>query len=262
MVHVPITGQSLSFTAIAYDLSGNHVLFKEQLAVKDVTAPTIIDHTGKPITDSKLRFDISVTDNFKVKSISIFYTIMTTNNGKITDRLEYQPSSVIGIPRNAILLAYRIEAIDTNGNKAILNVSSPVLDNISPIVNDNTQGTPNAGQKFKIEAGIEDNINVSKVIVEYWYNNEEHHTKEMQKGIDGNYYTEISVENKENLQYFIKGMDISNNTGKTEINTLKVKTSNQIFGQQYLLIILLIIICSVLIILIYLFKIKRERLNQ
>jgi len=150
---------------------------KLPLFIPDHVLPWISDNaTASPTTGETYTLKAKVSDDRKVINATVEYWIdggahtnktVTLSSGNSTAGIY---NLVINIGASALNLEYFFSARDSSGNwnrtKVILR---RVLDNDLPTVSDATAGSPTTGDNYTISATATDNINVSEVRLQYWF---------------------------------------------------------------------------------------------
>jgi len=114
-----------------------------------------------------------------------------------------------------------ISASDTN-NTAISNIYHfSIVDIQLPEILDNTPETAYKNETFTFNATVTDNIQVSGVWVEYWYETENHTNISMNNIDEDSWNKTITIpSNFDILHYIIHAKDTSNNWNHTEIKSI------------------------------------------
>ncbi len=174
---IPDGATELHYVFSSNDTSDNWNSTSEFLVViDDSEAPTVSDTTsGEPTTGDYFEITATVTDNYYLNSIKLYYYFNTTTG--FTTPQNVSMSSIGGedymyevlVPDNAISMVYNISAADTFDNWEDTGMNSfEIRDNDNPYLEDTTSGNPRTGENFSFNVSASDNIAVSSVYIEYW----------------------------------------------------------------------------------------------
>jgi hypothetical protein len=205
----------------ASDTSGNWAnTSQKNVSILDNDMPTFVLDASDSIASTGDGFDFSVylTDNIEVDDAFVEYWF---GNGSRTN------SSMNGIsPRILEItipedsnesLRYIFHANDTSDNWMKTEMKEvSISDNDIPVfLNDSSSVTGTTGEDFRFEIEVTDNIEVAKVEVEYWFNNESS-TKTSMQGEDI-YGKNVTIsENAVTLSYVFHAQDTSFNNNHTD----------------------------------------------
>ena len=194
--------------------------FKEEFS--DVSG-----YTGDPFTMS-----IDVTDNIGVEGMDIEYWFGSGDHKSMeTERKSSTRwESIITIPSNSIEpLNYRYNASDGSGN---FNVSQfreiPINDDDRPVfVNDSNPGKATTGDQLELTVNVTDNIGISSVYAEYWYDDETSKNQSMEKGENDEWFCTITIPDMiGTLHYIFHAVDQSDNSNQNMINHKVIKDND------------------------------------
>jgi parallel beta-helix repeat protein len=187
--------------------------------LKDLIPPILIDKTkGLPTTGDPFGFNATAIDLGSVNSVTVKYwfddgspenATMVRVNG---DAFNGDYFKNITVPSRAFYLHYQISASDLIGfwNNTIKKVLK-VIDNDPPVITENTSAIPTTGDNFTINISVIDNIKVSEVYLEYWFDNNPPINNTLTKQ-NQFYNTTITVpDNATILKYIISAIDNSSN---------------------------------------------------
>ncbi|VVB61853.1 Uncharacterised protein [uncultured archaeon] len=166
--------------------------------------------TGDPFT-----FNITTSNTIQISSVNVTWIHGTLNgtNVSFTSKDNKTWSRTITLDNNLSNMTYTITVTDISHNKTKgPKKTVPVTDNDKPGIIDHTPTVAHAGHLFTFNTTVTDNIHVSEVRVEYWFDDYVHFNTKMintggnlwQKTIDVN-LTVISI------QYTISAVDSSRN---------------------------------------------------
>lgn len=222
---VPSNAIFLWYFVMANDTSSNwNFTSTKKVQVVDNDAPKITDKTLVPTTGDNMTFKIKVDDNINVSGVHAEYWFNWTahTNISLTPSGGYYVAN-ISIPSNATKITYTLSANDNSSNWGIqANIVKGVADNDKPQIVDNTKGTPTTGEEFPFNLTVTDNLNVSSVVLEYWFNNGEHQniTVNMTAGF---YMINITVDTyATNMTYIIYASDGTKNWNETTEKVIQV----------------------------------------
>jgi len=214
-INVPSNALELHYIFSVMDNSGKWKSISfPHLNVIDNDKPLIEDHSSALLTTGdNYTLKAIVTDNINVSVVQIEYWFDDDNHINLTLNLltgYYQAN--IKIPSNAIVMHYLISAFDNSNNSEItLEASITIIDNDRPLITDLTFETPTTGDNFTISSEIIDNINLSNVYLEYWFDNGTH----INISFNGTHLIKIPTDAKE-LHYIINAMDVNINSAFIE----------------------------------------------
>jgi parallel beta-helix repeat protein len=221
-ITIPSNSIIMHYLLSATDNSNNrNVLSEIVLNITDNDKPEILDQTiDIPTTGDNYTFNFIITDNFDLVNISLEYWFDEDTHTNISINGTY----FIKIPYYAKELNYYLSVADENMNHVSIERTIDVIDNDKPIIKDYSQTIATTGDLFNITSWIKDNINLTNVSIEYWFN-EEHFVEDMYL-IDGNFSKSIHIlDNAIELSYIISAIDSSGNVQNSE-NKLKVRDND------------------------------------
>jgi parallel beta-helix repeat protein len=169
---IPNNAFMVNYIVEAVDTMNNRLKAQFNKSVIDNDLPDLQDKTsGSPETGNEFCVKCSVTENRQLGNVTLEYWF--DNNAYIDSDMELKNNDLheltLKVPINAIKLHYKIFAEDTENNIISIDNKKDVIDIIPPTIIDQTKGTPTTGDEFEIKASITDNIAVSTVQLEYWY---------------------------------------------------------------------------------------------
>jgi parallel beta-helix repeat protein len=239
MIVVPINATTFHYSLNAKDSSGNIGTLNGILQVQDIISPSIKDNSGTPHTGTEYTITAIITDNIESEIDNAFlnYSIDSFS----IQHLKFNGTYELSIPHGAYYLNYTISCFDKVNNYATINTSRKIIDVEPPIIVDLTKGTPIAGHQFDIRASITDNIGLSDVYLEYWFNGEKKRVD--LKSMNNIYNGTVNIpENASKLHYRIIAEDKSGNKANGIERILNVnKDSTYIINSLWLIFILIII---------------------
>ncbi len=181
--------------------------------------------TGEPYTLRTFIKNENVLKNVKVNYW--FDNDITRSNVQLGENLQYFKNDTwectIDIPINATYLEYYYTSLDVNDLEQRSHVfHSNIIDNLKPEIIDNSPKEAFAGSIFDFDFQITDNIGLSKVVLEYWFDGDNH----INNSLIGNkiFNFKIIIPNiiNNNLFYIIHAYDIFGNHNYTNIITLHI----------------------------------------
>jgi len=218
---------TLSYYFTTVDAAGNWFNGPiKTISMEDTTPPVICNDTSDTAgtTGDPFTFRVNVTDDFSgVDSVVVLYwfdgeealeVVMGGNSGMY--------SATITLPFDRIgTLHYLFNATDVAGNYVMsAEVAVNVTDNDAPVLSDATIGAPIQGDTFTLIAEADDNIGVTSVTVEYWFDDGGHETANMtQIGNVWVFFLHIPTYASE-LHYVFNASDSAGNTAVTGETTL------------------------------------------
>ena len=186
----------------------------------DNEPPTITDKTsGSPTSGDPFTLKANATDNKRVGGVVVeywvngqdYYNISLLKRSGTDKDAEFELN--ITFPGNTSFLAYKMAAWDLAGNwNSTTNKSVSVIDNDAPVISDRTTiDSPTTGDNFQLLAFVCDNVNLSSVNLEYWFDSGAH-TNVSLSGIGDMFSRTLSVpSNAATLHYFFSAVDNSSN---------------------------------------------------
>ena len=125
-------------------------------------------------------------------------------------------------------LYYEISAKDTSNNwYNTETVAISLNDNDAPEITDNTNNLATTGDLFTFTGTVTDNIQITNVYLEYWYNTDTHTNESMTNTLDDDYEKTITIDNTlGELHYIIIAKDNSNNWNNTATKDLTIRDND------------------------------------
>jgi len=198
---------------------------------KDEIPPEIIDNTpNNGYTGDSFTFNASVYDNFFVSTVWVEYWYGTgshTNFSMSNMAGDFWIKTII-IKDTLDNMHYIISSNDTSNNWNNTDVKDvSISDNDYPVILDNTPSNAVAGNPFTFNATVTDNIQISNVWVEFWYDAGEHTNESMTNTVDDTWEKTITIDqNSEILHYVISAVDSSDNWINTSVNDVPIITND------------------------------------
>ena len=222
---IPPVNRSMVLPYYVEALDGSALLARyfSNLTVSYDKTPPVIIHTPLSInvtTGSEIEFNATVTDNTKVKTVSLHYRYPANKSYEVIQMKLYTENFYnvrLKVPETIGNLTYYISAEDEEGNVAVLprngTFSITVVDRKAPIVfADNQEAEVN--ENITIFARVADNIAIAQVLLSY-REIDEYGYRTVEMGFDTNlmkYYVLLPPKSKiTTLEYFITASDTSGN---------------------------------------------------
>jgi parallel beta-helix repeat protein len=217
-------GDGLGDTKIPYGPDDYHPLCDDRIP------PRIIDRTSKnPTTGDPFILNATVIDVGVVKNVYFNYWFDNnlpkneSTNRSFGDYIIGDYPKNISVPDYSFYLFYFICASDKSGNwNQTAQKTIKVLDNDPPKIMDDTSAHLTKGDNFYFNLSVIDNIKVSSVYLEYWFDTSSH--QKLTLNSQGIFYntTIIVPLNAKNLKYILSSVDNSTNWATQELKTLNV----------------------------------------
>ena len=194
----------------------------KSINIFDYILPEINDNTPKiGYTGDVFTFDATITDGASVENAYVEYWFDSGSHTNITmnnyagDNWE----ETIIIESSTDTLHYIISAYDSSNNWNDTGTKNVIIyDNDPPIIIDNTPSYAFAGQPFTFNVEVNDNIELSGVFVEYWYDEGVHFNESMTDIQNNIWEFTITIDlTSDILHYIISAVDLSGNWANTEI---------------------------------------------
>ena len=194
----------------------------KSINIFDYILPEINDNTPKiGYTGDVFTFDATITDEASVENAYVEYWFESGSHTNITmnnyagDNWE----ETIIIESSTDTLHYIISAYDSSNNWNDTGTKNVIIyDNDAPIIIDNTPSNAFAGQPFIFNVEVTDNIELSGVFVEYWYDEGVHFNESMTDIQNNIWEFTITIDlTSDILHYIISAVDLSGNWANTEI---------------------------------------------
>ncbi len=210
-VEVPLDSKILRYNITAQDASDNVAWLDNNLDIIDVIPPEIYNLTEEiPTTGDRFEFKASVEDNICVESIYMAYWF--DDNYDNIKNITFNNTFIIPIQSNALLLNNILTARDTSDNVRVKEIHLNVKDNDPPIINDEPP-TPTTGDEFNLNFKITDNIEVSNIRLEYWFDEEsENDHEKIEFGKTGSNNSIVAPYCSKVLHYTLAAEDKEKNT--------------------------------------------------
>jgi len=215
----------LHYYFMAVDTSGNWGrTASKTVIIRDNDPPEILaDYTPSVATTGDFfQFRVNVTDNIGIGRVAVYYQYGP--NGTPIE-VEMEPMGVgiyvgnITVEHTLTPIEYNITVWDTSLNSVTsLNRTVTILDNDLPIfVLDTTSRRPTTGEEFVFLVAVTDNIEISRVFVEYWLGGGTHTNTSMAPLEMGVYSYAIDIPHQlGTLHYIFHISDTSDNWNQTE----------------------------------------------
>ena len=193
--------------------------------VNDNEAPVITADNSDTVatTGDVFHFSLNATDNFEIGSVTAIYWFGngTHSSTILTGSGTYSGSMVID-SGSTDTLHYYFNVTDAAGNYVVSDtIDVNVTDNDLPTITDITTGNPVMGNTFIIIGEVTDNVGISGVYLEYWFDNGTRANESMQ-GVGDIWIFSVSVpEDAAQLHYIFHADDETewNSSSETILDT-------------------------------------------
>lgn len=220
--------ESLFYFFTATDFHGNwNKTQKKVINIKDNDEPIIkYDNSSINATTGDLfKFEISISDNI---GLSLLYVEYWSDNGSHYNRTLFGSgpyNTTVILPNNiSNSLYYRFHALDNSNNHAISEIFNiTVLDNDPPCISkEGSDIIGSTGDKFCINISFVDNIELSSIVLDYWFENGSHN-KITFNGTNSILYNITIPKNSTScLKYFLNVSDKAGNYLVTKTTIVNV----------------------------------------
>jgi hypothetical protein len=216
-ITIPKSAFKLNYFITVRDVVGNwNCTISKVLDILDNDAPLIIDYTNStPKTGEDFTINVAVTDNIEVSEsyLEWWFDNRTPQNRTLLSKGAFYNTTIF-IPTDVQILTYILSSFDINDNwvtlgRKILNIS----DIEKPMIIDFSD-TPTTGDKYTFKFNITDNINLSRVYLEYWFDNYPH--SNITLPIEQNHTINVPLVAL-TLNAIVTAIDTSNNIGNLKI---------------------------------------------
>ncbi|MFO7991633.1 MAG: S8 family serine peptidase [Thermoplasmata archaeon] len=235
-IEIPSNASVLKYYICSRDISGNwNKTVEMELPVRDNDPPELKDlRTDQPTTGDIFVLNASVEDNIKVHSSYLSYgtdvsETINVSMEKSKNNLFYKS---IEIPSNATELHYHLSTRDdANIWTTTDEISINIKDDDSPVITYLSHVNGTTGDTYTIKSNVTDNINVSKVQSEFWFENDSKskHNISLDK-VNNNmwiYNLTLPSNSTPNLYYYISAKDTSQNWVREEVKQVTVKDNDR-----------------------------------
>lgn len=196
----------------------------DPVTAKDLVAPTILEDLSSvnATTGDPHEFRVRVEDNILVRGVQVEYWINNDDLKAIDLTLGNEDlwKGIIEIGNRLGSLNYRIRAFDGVMNSVLSNkVSLTIIDNDAPeVISFSLNGSMTTGETIAITMEARDNIEISRVQIEYSFGEGEIFTSNMKK--KGSYLADITLPSNftGKMKFRFNISDGSKNIGISEWN--------------------------------------------
>ena len=242
-----VTSKKDSLLPIRYyyqveDIAGNLLITRAALIrVYDDDPPEVIsEEVSEATTGDNCSFTVNVVDNIVVRGVNVQYWFDIWSCLGVSQNVSMggageEYSCEIRVPARASRLYYRYFAYDEEGNIAGTPVfEKAVRDNDPPVI----QWVEAKGveDKLTLRVGVEDNIGVLRVYLEYYYKGRKAGEEDFMER-NGVWETKIALRG-ERVEYVIYCEDTSGNVNQTRSVWKKPETSKTIYYVAGILVIM------------------------
>ncbi|MGA1848695.1 MAG: C25 family cysteine peptidase [Thermoplasmatota archaeon] len=170
--------QTQTYDEVNVTVSGyNFIPFSGNISVDEKAPTMIINSNGTATTGDQYLVNVTVSDEAGIYNVMMdFFSNGTDANHTTTyvmGRYGTYFTAPIDVPYNSTQdILYRIKARDNPGNWNETGwLTLKVMDDDEPVfLCDNTSHSTTTGENITIDIGVTDNIDVSSVLVNYWWN--------------------------------------------------------------------------------------------
>jgi parallel beta-helix repeat protein len=256
----PLNTTSLHYSIRAIDGSGNLVWSNASQPVRDVVPPAIFDLSGVPTTGDMFEVKAEFSDiiDKEISSGILDYSF----DQAPPMRVNFPGSFKVRVPDGARHMNYTIRCIDRGGNPTSLDKNVTVLDNDPPTLVDHSRGRPVAGRSYLLNVSAHDNISLTAVYAEYWFEGQK---KRVDLQLQDGYYLGIITVPKgaEKLHYVLLAEDSSGNKASLPQKTLGLSTQTNYASSCVMIGLVLVTVAIILVVVNYSYqRNKLEKIQQ
>jgi hypothetical protein len=211
--------------------------------VENVTYPLLIynlEESDPPIiikdstpkvgyTGDSFEFVVNCSDNYGIEHVYVEYWFLNSFHKNMTMDYYNNYNYRIIITNNSISsLYYRFHLRDYAGNlnsSEVKNIS--ILDNDGPEFNDQTPDFGTTGDAVSFNISITDNIEISNVSLEYWFDSDERKNISLNGTEYFTYNVSIPWNSTKDLHYIFHSCDTSDNWNQTEMKTITINDNEK-----------------------------------
>ncbi|MBN1538540.1 MAG: C1 family peptidase [Candidatus Thermoplasmatota archaeon] len=203
-----------------------------ELTATDNIPPMFIEDRSpsNATTGDPLNLTVLVVDNGVMDRVTVEYKSGTGPTYNTTMNRGTGNSWFLNIsaPDTLQNITYLFHAADTGGNwNSTAGRSIAVLDNDRPEVVTTFPLKATTGDPYLVTANVTDNIAVKTVVIEYWYDDEEHTNRSMTSSGGGNWTTTLMIGDRlGNLSIHIKANDTSDNQERSPLHTVQIEDND------------------------------------
>ncbi len=227
---------SLHYIFHASDSAGNWVeTSQSDVTISDNDAPVFgTDSTPSGgTTGDSFTFSIAVTDNIGLTGVYVEYWYGSGSHTNTSMSGTGPYTLTLTIPSGSTdTLHYIFHAADSAGNwEETSQVDVTISDNDAPVFGtDGSDTTGTTGESFDLSIAVTDNIGVTGVYVEYWFNSGSHTNTSMSG--TGPYTLTITVaSDAQNLHYIFHASDSAGNWEETSQTDVTISDNDKpVFG--------------------------------
>ncbi|MBS3815983.1 MAG: hypothetical protein KGY76_00270 [Candidatus Thermoplasmatota archaeon] len=237
-IEIPSDAEKLTYRIVTEDESSNMNRTEEvEVPVDDIEAPKIFDKSSTDMTTGDDHvFEASASDNIEVSEVLLNYETDVTDEKNLTMNRTGpgRYSKEISVPSSATELNYTIRAKDLSGNwNSTEMYRREVIDDDKPFIEDKSPGMEGGGEnEYVVKIDAKDNIEVSDVYLNYWFDDREYKNISVEKTGSDIYGTVLEIPDDANkLSYYANVVDSSQNWNRTEVMTTDF-TSPRIFDRS------------------------------
>jgi len=260
---------TMHYYFVITDTAGNRFIGPQvDVEVTEGEPPIIITDNSDTSATTGDPFEFNATDLQIVDLIEVhvlyWFGTQTPTNATMTGTDFFNHE--ITIPSDSIdTLHYYFTVMDSYGNWYTGNqVDVPVADNdAGSFSNDASDTSGKEGEEYKFHIDASDNIDVSQVMVAYWFGDDE---SKMRYAVltsdDGTYTGFITPNEKGTMHYYFIGTDDAGNTFESSENTANIASKPEEGADLLPWILVIILVIVILLLLFWLFLKEKKEVEE
>jgi len=227
-IYIENTLESLNYYFATSDVSGNfNSTEPKSITIIDNDNPSFTDDSPtQGTTGDSFTFHITASDNIEVLNVKVTWAHgnLGGTNVSLNPCNESTWSLTITLDNNLSAMTYTIKVTDTSNNvNTGPQKTVTVTDNDAPVIDDHTPSVAHAGDPFTFNATVTDNIMVSAVSIEYWFDDGAHTNSTMNYQSENHWNKTIAVNlTSILLRYIISAVDNSGNWDHTGVKVVNI----------------------------------------
>jgi len=230
---IPDNATRLYYFFTVFDLSNSSVIGDTMdLVVRDNDRPfDLVDNSDTTATTGEVfAFSVNAADNIGISKVQVVYRLSFAGSNMIlllegSGPFTGQTTIPVDSPDS---LYYYIVITDTSGNLVVLTDKMVTIsDNDPPTIEfDTTAGIANVGKALSFSVLVDDNQDISKVSVVYWFENDETNIQTIELKLEnGSYTANLIPEKKGTMHYYIEVEDEGGNKVKGTAMTVPISST-------------------------------------
>ncbi len=200
------------------------------LSVTDNDDPTYTDNSGTGTTADSYTFDISVSDNVGIDTVTITWSHNNLDGTDVAmvDDGDGTYSLAVSLDDSVVQISYTITIKDTSGNTVIFSDTQDVDDNDAPTfpASEIVPTDPATGELLALTVKVADNIGYDSTSVKLYYKDvtdSAYFWVNMSKLVFNTYHYDLTVPDYiSEMMYYFEATDNNNNVGSSMIYTVEV----------------------------------------